>query len=394
MLRYLTFLLLLFVIAAIFRVDFFFTVAFLFFALYALARLWILRATPQIEIRRQYVERAFHGDQVPVRVDVRNRGRLPLTWLHLHESLPVPLRVAALREHVISLDPGASHQIHYTLHCFKRGVYRLGPLTVRSGDVFGLIPAPTHQAPPVRLIVYPRVVPVQQLGLPTRSPLTTRPARLPLFEDPARVVTVRAYAPGDPLRRIHWTATARLGALQVKGFQPADSRETMLCLDLGSAGYGLRGRLDAVELAISCAASLANHIIVDQRLAVGLALHGQDAVAGERTDVGLPIRRERAHLMNMLEVLARVEAAEDTGFLERLGRQRLALPWGTSVIVITGRAGPEWLDVLAQLQRANLPTALVITQPDQVEPLTRERAARLGIPLHLIWRERDIEAGL
>lgn len=394
MLRYLSFLLLLFVIAAVFRVDFYFTVAFLFFALYALARLWIQRATPQIEIRRTAAERAFHGDQVPVRVVVHNRGRLPLTWLHLHESLPVPLRVAAMREHVISLDPGATHEIAYTLQCYKRGVYQLGPLTVRSGDVFGLIPGPAHQAPPVRLIVYPRVVPVHRLGLPTRSPLAARPARIPLFEDPARVVGVRAYSPGDPLRRIHWTATARVGTPQVKAYQPADSRETMLCLDLGSTGYGARGRIDAIELAISCAASLAHHIIVDQRLAVGLTVYGQDAVAGERTDVSLPIRRERAHLMGMLEALARVEAVDDTGFLERLSRQRLALPWGTSVIVVTGRAGPEWIEVLAQLQRANLPTALVITQPDQVEPSTRERATRLRIPLHLIWRERDIEAGL
>jgi uncharacterized protein (DUF58 family) len=386
MLRYLSFLLLLFVVAAVFRVDFYFTVAFLFFALYALARLWVRQATPQVEIRRQYIDRAFHGDQVTVQVDVRNHGRLPLTWLQMHESLPVPLRVAALREQVISLDPGASHRMAYTLHCFKRGVYQLGPLTVRSGDVFGLIPAPAHQAPPARLIVYPRVVPVQRLGLPTRSPLIHRPARLPLFEDPARVVSVRAYAPGDPLRR--------LGALQVKGYQPADSRETMICLDLGSTGYGARGRMDATELAISGAASLANHIIVDQRLAAGLTVHGQDALTGERTEVSLPIRRERAHLMAMLEALARAESTEEADFLERLAHQRLTLPWGTSVIVITGRAGPEWIDVLAQLQRANLPTALVITQPEQIAPVTRERAARLRIPLHLIWRERDLEAGL
>ena len=48
------------------------------------------------------------------------------------------------------------------------------------------------------LLVYPKVVPLERLGLPASSPFGDVPVRRQwLFEDPMRTVGVREYRPGD-----------------------------------------------------------------------------------------------------------------------------------------------------------------------------------------------------
>lgn len=389
--RLLLFLLLVFLIAAVLRVDFYFTIAYLFFGVYLLARLWVKRGLKNLKTERRFIDRAFHGDTVPVRLNVRNTGRLPITWVHLRESIPVSLRMQAPRHQVFSLDPGEEHAYDYQLHCGRRGVYNIGPARVQTGDVLGLIRPETVEATADRLIVYPKVVSLQRLGLPTRSPLATLPAPLPLFEDPTRVVGVRDYAPGDSLRRIHWTASASAGTLLVKHYQPAIARETLICLDMCYDGYHTRGRYDAIELAIVAAASIANHVVVGQRLPVGLATDAQDVWLGERTSFRLPIRAERAHLMSALEILARVNPLDRAPFVDLLNRQRIHMPWGTTLVAITGRDTPELLDALAQLVRAGYPAALVLVQPERLAPDTRRRAAMLRVPIYPLAFERDLE---
>ena len=85
------FLLVLFLIAALLRVDFFFTIAYFFFAVYLLSRLWTQHTSDRLHVKRRFTDRAFPGDRVVVDVVMQNVGWLPLPWLEVHESLPVEL---------------------------------------------------------------------------------------------------------------------------------------------------------------------------------------------------------------------------------------------------------------------------------------------------------------
>src|SRR5260370_772929 len=89
--RFFPFLLFLFFIAILLRIDFFFTIAYLFVLLFILSRLWVERGLKQVHFERRFVRHAFSGDEVQVEVAVHNSGRLPMPWLHVHESLPVEL---------------------------------------------------------------------------------------------------------------------------------------------------------------------------------------------------------------------------------------------------------------------------------------------------------------
>jgi uncharacterized protein (DUF58 family) len=390
--KFVPFLLILFAIAALLRVDFFFTIFYLFFAIYLLSRLWTPRTVKHLHVQRCFVNRAFPGDRVTVDLTVHNAGWLPIPWLEVHESLRVELAAPPFYHEVVSLDPRERRRFHYTLHCRRRGYYPVGPLRMQTGDLLGIVRPSQAQAAPDHLIVYPRLVPLQQLGLPTRSPQVALPARSPLFEDPARVRGVRDYQRGDSPRRIHWTATASVGRLLVKQYQPAIARETLICLDLDQEDYERRQRYTATELSIVVAASIANHIVVMEKLPVGLATEAWDPLLEDRARFFLPPRSERAHLMSLLEVLARVQITSAAPFVDLLRCQSVHLSWGATLTVITGRESEALFDTLVYMRRVGFAVALILVQPARPSAELQKRGDLLGVPIHRIWKEQDLEA--
>jgi uncharacterized protein (DUF58 family) len=218
------------------------------------------------------------------------------------------------------------------------------------------------------------------------------PSRQRLFEDPTRIRGVRDYQPGDSLRRMDWKTSSRIGKLQVRRYEPSISLETAILLNLNSEDFPLRKRRTATELGIVIAASLAAHLI-EKRQTVGLATNGRDPlteVPGSAPFV--PLRKGRAHLMHLLDLLARVEAADGgfLPFLELVNRKSLALPWGSTVIVITAQGVEGLLDVLLTLRRRGLSVTLVVTCPGHEFPTTVRQGEQIGVQVLRISSERDM----
>jgi uncharacterized protein (DUF58 family) len=389
-----SFLIILLVIAAILQLDVYFSVLYLLGAVYLLSRLWNRRMLDPVSAKRSFVERAFHGERIDVALDVHNRGRLPIPYLEIHEGWPVQLSSPPFYRRVISLGPRERRRFEYTLVGRRRGYYEIGPFIMRGGGLFGIHPAQSIQVGPAPLIVYPQVVPLQQLGLPTRSPLVKLPARSPLFEDPSCVIGVRDYQWGDSPRRIHWTATANVGHLLVKQYRPSIARETLICLDLSRRGYSQETRFVAPELAIVVAASIANHITTYDGLAVGLATEATDPLVNEPNHFFLTPRSGRGHLMSLLEILARVQLCDASSFSTLLRHESVRLSWGGTMVVITGRESESLYEGLVHLRRTGFAVALILVQPRRPSPELQARANLLGVPVYRVWREADLREGI
>lgn len=381
-------LVLIFVIALIAHIWFIAAVAAFVAGLYGLSRLWTRSAVRHLQVRRRFVDHAFTGDEVTVDLIVQNKGLLPIPWMEIRASVPWDLVGGSLPPQVLSLGAREERRFSYTLRCRRRGYHTVGWLTAHTGDVLGIEERLLTFSEPNRLTVYPRVVPLQRLGLPTRSALATLPARTPLFEDPSRIMGVRDYRTGDSPRRIHWTATARIGRLMVKQYQPAVTRETLLCLDLDGTGYPFTNRYEASELAIVVAASLAYHIAVEEGLPVGLATEARDSGAGSVRRITLRPRSGRGQLMSVLSVLALVQLSTKTRFADVLRQESVNLAWGSTVVAITGRVDQELAQTMLYLKRRGHAVALVVVQPANV-PVDRV-AALVGVPIHRVWDDRDL----
>jgi uncharacterized protein (DUF58 family) len=392
----------LFVIAALLRIDTYFTVLYLLALTYILGRTWTRRAMEQLRTRRTLVNRAFPGEEISVSLTVTNDGWLPVPWVEMHDSLPVDLISPPFYRRVLSLGPHQTRHFQYTLTCHKRGYYTIGPMSWYTGDLLGFAPRLKAQREAEYVIVYPQIVPLQKLGLPTHSPLASLPAPHPLFEDTSRVIGVRPYQAGDSPRHIHWTASAHSRNLLVKRYQPAIARETMICLDMDQGDYPFTRLYAASELAVVTAASLANHIAVRESLPVGLAIQAGDPLENRVRTMKLPPRQERTHLMGILEILARAqtyrraqlpptEQPTPLPFPEFLQNIAMRLTWGTTLVIITGRETESLIDVLAYLKQQGLTAALILTMPDAPSETVKNRGEMLSLPIYHVWQEEELE---
>lgn len=391
MATFLPLLFLLFILAAALHDDFSLTLAYLFVGVSVLGAWWSRRSLTQLKHIRQFNQHAFLGEQIDIHLQIHNRGLLPILWMSVQDSLPVALSTHPFFQQVLSLKPDGKTDFNYTIYANKRGYYPIGPLFIVGGDVLGLNKPLRLENQAEYITVYPKVIPLSSVQIPSRSPQGTLRHTQQIFEDPSRLLSKREYTSGDSLRRVDWKASATSGRLQVKIFEPSIALETLIFLDLNSENYYYRRRGESTELAIVIAASLAAWIAGKQQT-VGIKINGRDPLAADGIPQYLPPRKGQAQLMRMLEILARIQSVTEPSFIDIVRQQRHHLSWGTTLMVITGQAEDALLDELYQARRAGQNVSLILAGPATSSARNAiYRAAHFGIPTIDIRDERGLD---
>ncbi len=356
--------LVLFLIAAILRSELFFYLLYLIVGLQVLTRFWMRHSAKHVSWRRHAPPAAFPGEPLMVAIEVKNNSLLPLPWLALHESIPPTLHTPPMVREVLSLGAGEQKTLRYTVVGRQRGYYQLGPLTMRTGDVLGLGERTLQSPATDGLTIYPRILPLYELGLPATLPYGTLATRQRLFTDPARPAGIRPYQSSDGVRRIDWKSSAHSGTPLVRRYQPAIAMETLIALAFSREEFGKRFAYDLMERALVAAASIAAHLAA-QSQPVGLCTTGFDPASGIQPLIA--VGSGRAHLITVLGALGRLEMAQSGNLVTLLPRATAHLGWGSTVVVITGQHGPELLLSLLPLRRRGLNIALIMPEPTPEE---------------------------
>jgi uncharacterized protein (DUF58 family) len=382
-------LLILFLIATLFRLDWVYYLVYVVGGVWIFSHWWIRRSFRKLTVHRKMLHNAFVGEQLPIHLQITNRSWLPFPWLMVEERVPLDLKDTLEYRNVLAVGSRAVLDHSYTLYCKRRGYFPVGPLNLATGDLFGFASAQWMEDEPAHVTVYPQVVALHELGLPSRSPFGVLPARQRLFEDPNRMTGVREYMSGDSQRRIHWKASAHEDTLLVKKFQPAISLNVAIALDLNSRAYPISSAIGSSEWAIIVTASLASYV-ADQRQPVGLISNGLDAPTSEIT-MPIPPRQGQGHLITILSALARVEMHDlDQTLAEWLPRQIADLEWGTTLIVVTPKLDADTLWVLHNAyRRGSKVIAMVCATQADIESV-RAQAEKLNVLVHQTIWERDL----
>jgi uncharacterized protein (DUF58 family) len=239
------------------------------------------------------------------------------------------------------------------------------------------------------LIVYPKIVPLKFIGLPSRLPFGTIRKSDPIYQDPSRVFNKREYVAGDSLRNIDWKATAVTRKLQVKLYENSVSLQTCLFLNLNPADYSAVKPQDTPELAIVVAASLASWVIRQKQFA-GICANGFDPLAKDQSCQFLPPRKGMAQLTQILELLGRIDCAGEGSFTQIFQKTGAYLPWGTSTVLITGKVSDVLIDHAIQAQKKGLSVVIVAVGVNPDVYNAKQEANRAGIPLVSIQYEKDL----
>lgn len=391
--NFIFFILILFALSALLKIDFFFTILYLFVGVYIVSRIWSRRMLKNLNITRTLEQRVFLGEELTVTLTLKNRSRLPVPWLLVNDTFSTVLSTPPFFREIITLGGKTTRTLQYTLTARRRGYYPIGPMRLETGDLLGINRQLTGQIEPDHLIVYPKILPIAQLGLPTHSPQVILPTTVPLFHDTSRMIGVKNYTQGDNPRHIHWPATAATDRILVKQFETAIARDNAIFLNLTRPDYGRPGQANiAIELAVTTAASLAHHMLVLEELPAGLVTTGLDPLSKNKETFRLYPNKGRGHLMEILEVLARVEGLEEGHFIERLRYEAMHLSWGTTIIIITSTESEALLKTLLFLKRSGFQVTLVLIQPAAYRYARPRQAREFGIPTFNIKREKEIEA--
>jgi uncharacterized protein (DUF58 family) len=263
--------------------------------------------------------RVHVGDAARVELTVHNIGRRPTPSLRLADEVS-GTRGASLG--VAPLRPDAVVRAAYRLPTSRRGVRHIGPLTIDRTDVFALARRQGRAAGVIEVTVYPTVAHLPMPGARAGGgPLSEHLRLRALGREGEEFRSLRGYARGDDLRRVHWRASARTDDLLVRETDTQTLRRLALVLDACTD----RHDEESFERAVSAAASVlvsATEYGYDVR-----SVFGDDAAV--RSGPGI--------LVASLDRLAVIEPGRDQDLVRQ---SQAASRWmhGGLLVVVTGRA--------------------------------------------------------
>lgn len=195
------------------------------------------------------------GRPSTVRLRLDNVSRLPSGVLLMEDALPFVLG-GRPRFVLDRIEPRGVREVSYPVRSEVRGRFRVGPLSVRLTDPFGLVELTRSFSTAAELVVTPVVSPLPDVRLggdwSSGGDAVSRAVSASGKDDAA----TREYREGDDLRKVHWRSTARVGELMVRREeQPFTSRGTLL-LDARTAGHRGQGPGSSLEWAVSAMASI------------------------------------------------------------------------------------------------------------------------------------------
>ncbi len=313
-----------------------------------------------VEVRYELVpSRMVAGDPLLARIVIINRKPFPMPWLEVRLTLPdgIDPDDAAPGMPRGSVGAGFSPKGHervtltFPLRATQRGAYELGPVRLRSGDWLGFAHVEATSPERLSIVVYPKPLSVSDHHRPSLRPLAETATKRGLLPDPLRFRVVREHRSGDPRKEIHWKASARLGSLHTKQYEPATSLDAVFLLNVATYDqFWIQADPAAAETVISATAELIR-IAADAGRQIGLITNGIDNVTHERPRSALG--RGPRPLTRSLDILARLgpyaSHSPEAVFLRERGR----LPWGATLVCVTPVLGAHLAAALLALRRAH-----------------------------------------
>ena len=320
------------------------------------------------------------GDQLEERFTIENTGWAPALWVEIidHSTLP---------DHQINWATGVEArsitQWHTQSTCSQRGVFTLGPTSLKSSDPFGFFTVFIHDPSSRSVMVMPPIIPLPRIEVAPGGFSGEGVPRPNAFERTVSSGSVREYFPGDSLRWLHWKTTARHNHPFVRIFDGTPAGDWHIFLDLDQNIQFGTGGDSTVEHGVILAASLATRGLNSKR-AVGLTVSGKETVwihPGEGEN----------QRWDILQALAVVEAGmRPIGeFLRRMDHE---IRSQTSMILITTSLYSDWIEALLPLMwRGVTPTVLLLDPVSFGGPSSsnsmQTTLTKLGIAHYIITQE-------
>jgi uncharacterized protein (DUF58 family) len=319
-------------------------------------------------------ERALEGDEVRTKVVLA--ASPPVDRLDLYLRLPQGIELAEGRNPVaLRLAAGERRELEFTLRAARWGGHVLGPAYVRARDPLGFLVWETTAPTRPELRTYPREDVLRRILQPRETQVFSGNEVSRHKGEGIEFADIRLWAPGDPLKRVNWRASARRGDLWVNESHPERNTDVILFVD--SFAEARRDGASTLDLAVRATSTLAD-AYVRRRDRVGLISFGG-------------ILRWLVPGMGVVQLYRVVDALLDTQVvLSYYWKEidiipRRTLPPNALVIALSPLLDPRSVGALLDLRARGYDLAVIDVSP---VPFTARPTSGLDAVAYDIWTLR------
>ena len=289
------------------------------------------------------------GDVIEERFSLTNGSRIPMPWAEVREGSTLP---GYSPSRVLGAGGGETTRWMTEGYCQRRGIFTLGPLTLRTSDPFGVFSVEIEYPYAESFVVYPSVSELPYMSMPRgESPGTARASHRAL-EVTTDASSVRPYVAGDALNRIHWRSTARRDDFFVKQFDLQPSGDVWIVLDMEEEAQLGQGEESSEEYGVILAASVSYRMLREGR-AVGLVANGADSTV-------INPAKGQNQLWDILRALATVSAKGKDSLPKVLEQASPMIGRGMTVMVVTPSVDTDWVASVLGLMRRGVSAAAIL----------------------------------
>ena len=325
------------------------------------ARFWNKVSLENVTYEREFSQRrVFIGEKAELSITLTNRKPLPLGRVRVDDEIPASMEMSGANV-VGSPNPEGKTLLHsasmswyerirwtYEFQCSRRGFFRIGPCTLRSGDLFGFFSSEQITGDRDYVLVYPRIAPLPEIGMPSARPLGETRGGIRIFEDISRPMGLRDYRMGDPLKTVDWKATARMQDLQVRTYEPSSSMAVILAVAVDTVQHTWEGYSPVhLERIITAAASLAVYAS-ERQYSLGLFSNGTPVLADR--PMKITPSQSPDQLTIILEALASVRPLPMGSIAGQLGQQWRSFPLGATIVIVLSLIADELPQILDNMR--------------------------------------------
>lgn len=234
-------------------------------------------ALKRISYQREFAKKqCYAGDELEMVEKISNEKRLPVPWLRLEAMMPASFIFHTGAE--LGISRGDIYQNHQSLFslkpytritrkhfftCQHRGVYPLETVTMTGGDLLGVYSSARKQPVSEQITVFPALFADHEM--PTSYEVWQGELEVSrwIVEDPFLILGVREYGASDPMNRIHWTASARTGQLQVYKQGYSSDPQTLIIFNIQESSdmWSVVTKPGMAERGLSYAATAVNDAV-------------------------------------------------------------------------------------------------------------------------------------
>lgn len=306
-----------------------------------------------------------------VKFTVRFRNKTPLFFFRIEAYFFVAdLYGSTVSQNMttLALAPFEKYDLDFMARFEHIGTYSAGLDRVVITDYLRLFTATLDGPRRTSVQVVPRIVPIERIEFSNEATLETTKAAKATLSDSMDYAGVRDYAPGDPLKTIHWKLSARSDHYYTRLYEAYTNPGVAVIMDFygpGKTSQELMGMFDCV---VETAFSVARYA---QEQGMDTEIHYCDR-RGQRVRYSAWRKEDLPRIVADMPSFS-AQAAMQLGALDLVETQAMSQYGQNNLVVCTANVGSEMISTVIEAKMRHREPIVFAVAPRGLEGRERDR---------------------